>query len=366
MNVDLLKKTDYIMFEATVGSHAYGTNLPTSDIDTRGIFRLPPTQHLSLIPIIEEVGDEKQDIKYYELKKFIELAKDCNPNIIEMLFLEDDLIKIKTPAMQHLLDHKHLFISKKAYHTHVGYAYSQIEKAKGQHKKVHNPQPKESPTHEDFCFYIPLFQFNKGYLDINLRNTMPARPIPIKEANIDLTKYHCARVEQTSNLYRLYHYGDSAKGVFRGDNMLTPESIPLDDEVNKFSGLLLYNPDLYEKAKRDWHSYWDWKKNRNENRWIDQEKGLINYDAKNMMHCCRLLMSGKNILIEGKPIVKFTGKDLQFLKDIRASKFKYEEIMKFVEDEFNNLKVLYDTSKLSYSININKIDKLYTELYSME
>jgi len=358
MNLEQLKKNDYIIFEAITGSHAYGTNLPTSDIDIRGIFRLPVQQHLSLLPVIPEISDEKQDIKYYELRKFIDLAKDCNPNIIELLFLGENLIKVKTPVMQHLLDHNHLFISKKAYHTHIGYAHSQIEKAKGQHKKVHNPQPEKCPTHEDFCFYIP-------YMKGRVLADPPARPITLAESGIDLTQYHCARVEQTANLYRLYYYGKESKGVFRGDHMLTPESIPLDDEVSKFSGLLLYNPDLYEKAKRDWHSYWDWKKNRNEQRWVDQEKGLINYDAKNMMHCCRLLMSGKNILITGKPIITFTGKDLQFLQDIRASKYKYEEIMKFVEDELESLKKLYETSQLSYSTNINKINKLYTELINM-
>lgn len=375
MNVDILKKSNNIIFEAIVGSHAYGTNLPTSDIDIRGIFITSKEDMISLIPYAEEVSDDKQDIKYYHLRKFVDLAKDCNPNIIEMLFLDDSCIKIKTPVMQHLLDHKNLFISKKAYHTHIGYAHSQIEKAKGQHKKVHNPKPEKQPTQEDFCYYIPLFQLNKGctifnipmfqfkkgYTMFNVGQTMPARPIPIQQTNIDLKKCHCARVEQMNHLYRLYYYGDKAKGVFRG-TMLVPESIPIEDEVDKFAGLFFYNEEFYQKELRDWHSYWDWKNNRNENRWVDQEKGIINYDVKNMMHCCRLLISGKNILINGSPIVKFTGTELQFLKDIRANKYKYEDIMKYVEEQLVDLKKLYESSQLQYGTNIHKIDKLFKEL----
>lgn len=367
MNLELLKNSNSIIFEVVSGSHAYGTNTPTSDLDIRGIFRLPKESYNSIIHPPQEVGDEKQDIKYYELKKYIDLVKDCNPNILELLWTPQDCIRICTPVAKHLIENRKLFITKKAYHTHIGYAHAQIEKARGKNKKVHNPQPKERPTHEDFCFYLPIgtdhtFAYTKeGGQTVRY----PARPIPIKKVDINLKEFHCARVEQTANLYRLYYYGPTAKGVFRGDNMLTSESIPIEDENSKFAGLMIYNPDLYEKSLKDWHSYWDWIKNRNESRWVDQEKGVLNYDAKNLMHCVRLVLSGKHIFEKGEPIIRFEGETLEFLKKVRKGDFPYDEIMKYVTDQMAELEKLYQSSTLPWGADIQKVDKLYQELVNM-
>jgi len=41
MNIELLKKSNTIIFETIAGSISYGTNTPQSDTDIRGIFRLP-------------------------------------------------------------------------------------------------------------------------------------------------------------------------------------------------------------------------------------------------------------------------------------------------------------------------------------
>lgn len=362
MTLEELRNSGLMILNAVVGSNAYGTNIATSDVDMRGIYRIPISERLSIISKEDEISDAKQDMKYYELGKFINLAKDCNPNIIEMLFLEPSF-RVANNVGEHLLKNRHLFISKMAYPKHIGYAHSQIDKAKGQNKNCHNPQPEKMPCLEDFCFYIGGFNFENC---LEMKDKEPARPIPIKEAGIDLTKYHCARLEQMAHTYRLYYYGDRAKGVFRGDNMLTVESIPLDDEKKLFAGLLIANTDLYEKAKRDWHSYWDWMKNRNINRWVDQEAGVINYDVKNMMHCVRLLLSGENILKNGEPIVHFKGAKLRFLKDIRANKFKYSRIMEYVNKKMEELSKLVKVCNLPETADIKKIDKLYQELIQME
>jgi predicted nucleotidyltransferase len=378
MNVDMLKSSNSIIFEVVAGSQAYGTQTPTSDIDIRGIFRLSKDAYMSLVPPIQEVSNDSQDIKYYELRKFLDLAKDCNPNIVELFWTPEDCIRIKTPVMDKLLANRSLFISKRAYHTFSGYAFAQIQKAKGKNKFVNNPKPKERPKHEDFCFVIPIndrrlgpngFALDFTYFDSKLETQMqttPMRPIPIKSLSFDLSKYHCARLEQTEHIYRLYYYGEESKGVFRGDEMLTPESIPLEHERERFVGFLIYNQDLYEKEKRDWKAYWDWMEHRNEARWVDQEKGKLNYDQKNMMHCCRLLLSGKNILTNGEPIVRFTGDELLFLKGVRKGEFTYEFLMEMIENEMKELETLAEKSTLPWGVNIKQIDDLYKALVDME
>ncbi len=355
MNLKELKESNRIKYETIAGSHAYGLSTPKSDIDIRGIYINPNSEYLKLYEPSKQISDEKSDITYYSLKRFFELAQTANPNIIELLWMPDDCIKFITPKIKELIKHRDLFISKKVYFTHIKYAESQIKKATGQNKKVHNPQPEKRPEKEDFCHIITSLAGNN--------ERFPSRPIPLKSTNFDLTQYHVASLEHSNNIYRLYYYGNKAKGVFRGDDMLVCESIPKEDEFTHFCGLLIYNQEEYNKAVRDWHSYWDWFKNRNDERWIDQEKGLLNYDQKNMMHCMRLLMSGENILKEGFPIVKFTGKDRDYLMKIRAGEIKYEDIMSEINQKMTKLEELYNTSNnIPHSVDVPKINELYEEI----
>lgn len=358
-SIEELKASGRIIFECISGSHAFGLSTPKSDIDIRGFYVNPYTEYLGLNEPAGQVSNEKNDITYYSLRKGFELLMTANPNMIELLWMPEDCVKIQTPLMTKLIENRNLFISKKCFHTHSGYSFAQIQKAKGQNKKVHNPQPEERPKKEDFCWIIDSTLIKGLPLDPPI---LPARPRSLKDVGIDLSKYHVAALEHVPNTYRLYFYNDKAKGVFRGDDMLVCESIPLDDEIQRFVGLLIYNQHEYEKAVREWHSYWDWMKNRNESRWIDQEKGKLNYDQKNMCHCLRLLISGENILRHGFPIVRFEGEQKDYLMKIRAGDFKYEELMEEVEKRMAGLEELYKTSTIPHSVNVPKIDRLYREL----
>lgn len=373
MNLEELRQSGRIIFECVAGSHSYGLNNPNSDIDLRGIYVNPYTEYLGLQEPSGQISDEKNDTTYYSLKRFFELAQTANPNIIELLWMPEDTTRIMSTTMEKLIANRDLFISKKCYHTHSGYAFAQIKKCRGQNKKVHNPQPEERPKKEDFCWVIES-EMLKGYRD----EVFPMRPVPLKEMDwvyhgsgimgeakpMDLSKFHTAAVEHTQEVYRLYEYGDDAKGVFRGDDMLVCESIPKEDEVDRFAGVLIYSQDSYEKACRDWKSYHDWRKNRNEARWVDQEKGKLNYDQKNLMHCFRLLMSGENILTQGFPIVRFEGAQREFLMAIRSGDFEYEFLMGEVEQRMARLEELYKTSSIPNKVDQKKIDKLYRELTS--
>jgi len=363
MNLEQLRSSDKIIFECVAGSHAYGTSMPQSDVDIRGFFTIPNEDYLSLIHPPQQIGDTKHDITYYSLKRAFELLQTANPNIIELLWMPDDCIKIMTPIMNKLIENRNLFISKKCFHTHSGYAFAQIKKAKGQNKKVHNPMPEEQPKKEDFCF---LLGYNSdGFMGTSEKEQFPCRPRLLEDVGIDLSQYHASSLEHSHNVFRLYKYGKEAKGVFRGNDMLVCESIPKEDEFSRFEGLLIYNKDMYEKALKDHKSYWDWKKNRNEARWVDQEKGDLNYDQKNLMHCFRLLMSGENILKNGYPIVRFEGEQKEFLMRIRHGEMKYDDLMENINKRMGRLEDLNKTSDvIPHSVNVKKINQLYMDIIS--
>ena len=373
MNLEELQDSGKIIYTVVSGSHAYGTNNKDSDIDLRGIFVHDPKAYLNVFEEPEpDISDEKNDTTYFSLKRAFELLSKSNPNIIELLWMPEDCIRYKTPVMEVVFENRNLFISKACFETHSGYAFAQIKKAKGSNKKVHNPMPKERPVKEDFCRVILLENINVKPITLIMSSAKPSgsngwtynglfpfRPIPLKETEIDLSKHHVAGLEHAQNVYRLYEYGAKAKGVFRGDDMLVTESIPKEDEWAKCVGLLIYSQNEYDKALKEWNSYWDWMKFRNSSRWVDQEKGNLDFDQKNMMHCLRLLMSGESILRNGKPIVRFEGEQREYLMSIRRGELKYEEIIEEVEKRMKLLQELLKESTIPEDVDTDKIEELY-------
>mgnify|MGYP001059019150 CR=1 FL=1 len=49
------------IFECIGGSHAYGTNVETSDVDLRGIYMLPISHHISLDAPLHQVSDKMKN-----------------------------------------------------------------------------------------------------------------------------------------------------------------------------------------------------------------------------------------------------------------------------------------------------------------
>jgi len=376
MNLDMLKKSDRIIFECVAGSHLYNLNIPgKSDVDIRGIYLNPPTEYLGLSDPVNQVGDEKNDTTYYSLKRFFELAMNANPNILELLFVPENCIRICKPVMKALIENRNLFISKKCFNTFSGYSFAQIKKCRGQNKMVNHPEMFIKPKKEDFCWVIDMAEIHN--LSLSHQKSLcqdllhsrfinpykfPFRPIPLKDHVINLSEFHVSSLEHVSNTFRLYYYGDKSKGVFRGDQMLSCESIPKEDEKTRFRGLLIYNENEYEKALIEHRKYCEWISTRNESRWVDQEKGMLTYDQKNMLHCMRLLMSGENILRHGFPLVRFEGEQREYLMKIRRGDFQYEVLMAEVEKRMADLEELHKTSTIPHSVNVNQIDELYREL----
>jgi len=337
-----------LLFECIAGSYAYGTTTAGSDQDIRGIFAVSSQAYLHLSRPADQVGDDRGNVVYYSLRRVIELLTTANPNILELLFMPDDCVRKNSPEMEMLIAHRHLFISKQCADTHAGYAMSQIKKARGQNKWINNPQPETPPNKEDFCYVIPWQSDSRE---------RPARPIPLQIIGWSLAEYHAARLEHTRDTYRLYHYGKDARGIFRGDNIAC-DSIPELDESTRFAGLLLYNEQGWSQAIADHKNYWTWRRERNEARWQLQERGKLDFDAKNMMHTVRLLLSGRSLMQSGAPIVRFGGEQLDWLMSIREGKLSFDEIMSTAQDilaDCERLKVKADLPEMCDIVQANTL-----------
>lgn len=128
-----------LIFKIWTGSYCYGTWTKDSDEDFAGIF-IPDKDYVIGTKRIEQVElsekksktirNSKEDTDYtiYSLTKFIPLATANNPNIIEFLYMPKNCILHRTEFSDELINNRDLFLSKKAYHTFKGYAYSQRRK----------------------------------------------------------------------------------------------------------------------------------------------------------------------------------------------------------------------------------------------
>ena len=340
----------HVLLEAVAGSRAYGTANADSDEDIRGIFALPAHAYLCLSAPPNQVADERNNVVYYSLRRTIELLAAANPNILELLYLPDDCVRVATPELAALVAARDVFITRECAASHVGYAFSQIKKARGQNKWINHPQPEQAPAKENFCHVIPA-----------RAGGAPMRPRALADLGWNLGEFHAARLEHAREMFRLYHYGDAARGVFRNE-MLAVESIPEADETARYAGLLIFREQAWRQACDDHRHYWTWRAERNEARWRQQESGELDYDAKNLMHTVRLLLSGRAILERGAPIVRFDGDALATLRAIREGRHTYDEIIAMAQAIAADCQALAETSDLPERCDAARADRLLFDL----
>jgi len=116
-----------VILKIRTGSHLYGTNTEDSDKDYVGIF-LPPPNYLLGLKRVEEIDLSMKDKLPNGKNSPTKLALDNNPNILEMLFVNNDNIDYIDPTGKKLLSLRHAFLSKSIKHRFLGYAISQKHK----------------------------------------------------------------------------------------------------------------------------------------------------------------------------------------------------------------------------------------------
>ena len=124
MNLQDAQSPERLIYRAVRGSHAYGTNLATSDVDIHGVYRLRPDEFVSLFSQGEQASDETNDTVFFELRRYMELAMTANPPVLEMLWTPDDCVQVTTPVFQQLRVERGMFITSKCFWSFTGYAYA--------------------------------------------------------------------------------------------------------------------------------------------------------------------------------------------------------------------------------------------------
>ena len=253
------------IYRCVAGSRAYGTNLPGSDFDVRGVFIAPPEYVIGCLKAIEQVKLPEEDTVIYELAKFVKLAVACSPNIIELLFTGEENILFIDPAFAKLREHRHLFLSKKAKFTFSGYAMAQMKRIRGHHRWIQNPQPERAPDLLDFATFI-------------LRSGIVTDGAAVESL---VLWRHIFLVKVNATVFRVYSSRNFRKSILSADRQNIQYVESLGDggaAKNQFEGTLIVQQDTYRVQHRMWKDYWQWKKNRNPARAELEEK--YGFDCK--------------------------------------------------------------------------------------
>jgi uncharacterized protein len=340
---DLDALPQFTLLKCVSGSRAYGLDTASSDTDIRGIFIVPRTQLFGL-RYTEQVNNQSQDEVFYEIKKFIHLLKQNNPNILELLNAPRDSVLFRHPLLG--LIRPQDFLSKLCKVTFAGYAQAQIKKAKGLNKKIVNPVEKERKSPLDFCYVI------KGQGTIPLLRWLEENKFKQEDCGL-------VNLPHMRDVYALFHSSQFAiekmKGISSGEdaNDVSLSSVP--EGVSPLA-VMSFNKDGYSQYCKTYREYWDWVANRNEARYENTIEHGKNYDAKNLMHTIRLLTMAEEIALYKE--VRVRRPDREFLLDIRRGKYEYDELVKIAEEKTARINELFEKSDLPEKPDEDTVENL--------
>lgn len=313
---ELLKNKDYefltknehlgknIIMLCFGGSHAYGTNIETSDVDIRGIAIERPEEIIGF-KTFEQFINESTDTTIYAFNKIVKLLIDNNPNIVECLGLKPEHYIYLSPLGKELLEHKDLFLSQKCFKTFGGYARANL-------KRLQNALARDNYPEEEKNNHIAQ-SLESAIESFNLQHDTEINPA-------------FAHVKDGNLVYDL--------------------------NLKDFPAEHLEN--LYSAISNTTRNY---KQLLNRNR--KKDDAHLN---KHAMHLIRLYLMCLDMLQTGE-IITYREKDLNLLMDIRNGKYMTpegnlnEEFYKLMEDIENKCKLALETTVLPHKANMAKIEE---------
>lgn len=340
-----------------MGSQAYGTATPNSDIDIKGIY-IQNIYDVASFKYQQQIMPDK-DTTYFEVKRFLELAGSANPTILELMWMPDRCIQVKDPLfIKYIESNRDIFLTKECCNSFMGYAYQQIYKAKGLNKKMNWEQDRitrKKPI--DFCkfLWLPDWKYKK---DVRLSNKIDL--ITPDWFNMDF--YALTKIDNTKQLYKFWYIKmpqqEWTKPLCNNDDLIMT-AIPENVDA-KLLAIVQYDLDGFQAHCREYNQYQIWLKERNESRYVDVQNHGQKIDGKNLMHCYRLMDMAEEIVKEHKIIVERPNR--QELLDIRHGKYDLQTLIDRAEEKIERIKELYENSDLPDKVDKEKVNEILVNI----
>jgi predicted nucleotidyltransferase len=383
MHFDIDKHTCFL---AVTGSHAYGMARPDSDVDIRGAAIPPRGMRESFYKNFAQFLVAKQEgpwgggpcavalealkshptgndayVKYgeidlcvFSLIKLVKLAANNNPNVLELLFLDDRDILYQTDDWKKLREAAPSFLSKKCKHTYTGYAMSQLKRIKGHRAWLLDP-PKAEPTRKEFD--LP----EESVLPADVRNQINEAVLKIiRDWQVEdgLDEYITGAAQDTLR-DRMASF--QATTLQCSDDMLDEKVYELGGASIGLSKDVLYAIKMerkYRAARKHWQQFTRWKTERNEKR--AELEAKFGFDTKHASHLIRLLRTGLEILSGEGLLVRRP--DAEELMAIRKGAYTYDKLMEESEKLRTAIDEAYKTSTLPKAPPFDDIDAVLYDI----
>ena len=328
------------------GSHAYGTNTESSDEDFRGICVPPREYWIGFQNNFDQWVSTEPDAQVYGLRKFLNLAVNNNPNVLELLFvdpLDEIIVSTSWYELQNIRDK---FLSKKCRHTFSGYAMSQLKRIRAHRSWLLDP-PKKKPERSDFGLpetsTIPRDE--RMEIDAAIQQKIDTW------MGLDMTGLDEGQRISLGNQLSSY-VSSLARVAGKSEDELTflaaAEELNITDQVLA----VIRKERAYKSALNHWNQYNNWAQSRNAARAELEMK--FGYDTKHGMHLVRLLRMCEEIL-EGKGVL-VKRPDAEELLAIRNGAWSYDTLIEWAEKQDARMQDLYKTSTLRNSPEVKDID----------
>lgn len=329
------------------GSRAYGTDHPESDYDYKGVC-VPPKRYRSGFLYRFEQAEIKKpvDSTVYCVRKFFQMAVSCNPNILDVLWADDDAVVHCTEHGEMIRDAKADFLSKKALYSFRGYAIAQLRRIRTHRRWLLDP-PKKRPERSDFDLpdevQIPTDQLNAALSRIQKK---------LDSWEIDFGELDDAEKIHIQEQIREY---------------LSEVEIASDEKFQAAGRLLGYDENFLEQLTRekkfkgavsDWKKYNKWLKDRNPKRAALEAK--YGYDTKHATHLVRLMRMCREVLTDGVVLVRRP--DAEDLKALLNGAWTYDELVEWAEFQDKDLVEVARESALPRKPPRKKLDRLCQDI----
>ena len=364
----LLQNTIYVTLH---GSQAYGLNNELSDVDVKGIVIPPKEVENDLFHRFEQAENSpefeekfghlknpknpKFESTIYSLKKFMILAANVNPNIVELLWTDPSDQFVMNDPMGKLMAQRDMFLSSKAKFTFSGYAFAQAAKIERHRKWIVRGEmampkredfglPPERPKQMEEIFGLIKSEVEKWNLSQYPLNNMERDEL---KADIWELVYNVSKVDvNEGNWPKVYEAGVIER---------LAKEYNLKEEVVE----LLQRERLFKKEMEMYKSWLTWKTGRNPARHELEVKS--GYDTKHASHLVRLMRMGLEILTDHKVVVKRP--DREEILAVKDGAWSYERVMEFAKDMQVKLDEAYKATTLPKSVDYVRVNALYHRLY---
>lgn len=354
-----------LLFLGKVGSVAYGTNLPGSDVDLKGVC-IPPLNYFFGTKFFEqkdswgtETGnipelDLSQDKVVYSLTKYVQLVQAQNPNILDLLWLPEDCILRTSDIFDNLVLNRKKLLSKAAYNSFGGYAEAQLKRMENHRKWLIAEAKGEAQKRPELRNYVPE---SLAVETMITKDELYAYYEFLVSLLKDRTQYFAQYPEFVSFVHKI-----DWKGLIKQEG-LSAEQAEYSQSITGATDNyihLLHSTQNYMADLRRYEAWKSWKTNRNVERATLELK--CGYDGKNAAHCLRLQTMAVEILTTQEVKVRRV-EDADFLKQVRQGNISYEEVMTLCASLKEQAKAAYATTSLPARVDSSWIDDwLYTTL----